>query len=749
MSKNSSENNDQAYSDLISNNNYDNDDFISFQLDSNTINLYYSQFVKYSKHIRDAYLFSDIIEQIPQEISSIQQKFDIQADSILYFFHLLQQNLNIDENNNEINYKQCVDLFKISNYFEVRKLTYQIKEYIRRRNVDVDFIVQMIQYQDDTINETIGISNEINKEIENILVNKIDECFMNDKFIELPISIIYRIVCQSCNKGLTSDNLYDFIKRSINKLYVLFEFLKLENLSENKFSELCEIYSNSDETTKLHFNYLKCNLLFYQRINESKKKLENQNQGMQKKLAKVETENQEQKGKIAEFESIIGQLKKQLNDCLSENKQFRQQLSDMEKIKIQIEQEKNDLQKKIDEENEKIKGVVTAHVKSGLLINGEINIIFNESGTSLDTSMSKYIISQSNAGTLGIEAYAKGEPITSLKQKTIDCGGKAGTYYIRCIVFGTNGKHKELVSNAVTTSGESITFDYVGKPSQILLTEGKYKLEVWGAKGGNGGGTHPGSVQPGNGGLGGYSTGCINLNKNERLYVYVGGEGQTARMRDGETTNGSFPDGGGTKTGLYSGYTSVPGTGGGSTSIRVSVDSLYSRVIVAGGGGGAGGDCCNTDHGGFGGGLNGGSCCYCGSLKSQGSGTQTGSSCGLGNGSNGDPGTFGLGATGRYIKGHCSGGGGGGGWYGGGSGGHGGGIHCSSGGGGSGWIFIESNFNTWKSNDSSNGGQFILNNSYYLTDATTLAGNEQFPTPTGNGKEIGHSGNGFAKITPK
>ena len=278
MSKNSSENNDQAYSDLISNNNYDNDDFISFQLDSNTINLYYSQFVKYSKHIRDAYLFSDIIEQIPQEISSIQQKFDIQADSILYFFHLLQQNLNIDENNNEINYKQCVDLFKISNYFEVRKLTYQIKEYIRRRNVDVDFIVQMIQYQDDTINETIGISNEINKEIENILVNKIDECFMNDKFIELPISIIYRIVCQSCNKGLTSDNLYDFIKRSINKLYVLFEFLKLENLSENKFSELCEIYSNSDETTKLHFNYLKCNLLFYQRINESMKKLENQNQ---------------------------------------------------------------------------------------------------------------------------------------------------------------------------------------------------------------------------------------------------------------------------------------------------------------------------------------------------------------------------------------------------------------------------------------------------------------------------------------
>ena len=299
----------------------------------------------------------------------------------------------------------------------------------------------------------------------------------------------------------------------------------------------------------------------------------------------------------------------------------------------------------------------------------------------------------------------------------------------------------------MTTSGNSVLFGYEGKPAKISLFKGKYKLEVWSAKGGDSTGSRGNSSSSGKGGLGGYSRGVLTLNENEIFYVFVGGEGRSSNSSDGSTTKGGFPDGGGTKTGHYDKYTSVPGTGGGSTSIRVGSDSDYARVIVAGGGGGSSGSCAYTNHGGFGGGLSGGNC-YCNnSIRNQGAGTQTGSTSGLGCGSYGDPGRFGHGADGKYKSGRDSGGGGGGGWYGGGSGGYGNCTDDSSGGGGSGWIFTESNFNAWQSGDSTNSSKFTLKKPFYLADALTVAGDKEFPKPDGKGNEIGHSGNGYAKIT--
>ena len=114
----------------------------------------------------------------------------------------------------------------------------------------------------------------------------------------------------------------------------------------------------------------------------------------------------------------------------------------------------------------------------------------------------------------------------------------------------------------------------------------------------------------------------------------------------------------------------------------------------------------------------------------------------------GNAGQFGQGATNNYCQNHATGGGGGGGWYGGGSGGY-GSTYCSGGGGGSGWIFTESNFNTWNNGDPSRAGQFQLDSNYYLSNASTFAGNQQFTSIDGNDNETGHHGNGFAKITPQ
>lgn len=313
---------------------------------------------------------------------------------------------------------------------------------------------------------------------------------------------------------------------------------------------------------------------------------------------------------------------------------------------------------------------------------------------------------------------------------------------MRALVFSEEGKAAEIVSNPVTTSGSSIAFGYEGKAVQVALLDGKYKLEVWGAQGGDGGGTRQTS-SPGKGGLGGYSVGSLTLSEASNMHVLVGGMGVTAAASDGAVTRGGFPDGGDTKTGLRESYTSVPGTGGGSTSIRVSSNTLFTRLIVAGGGGGASGDSINTWHGGCGGGQS-GEICNC----SQGAGTQVGSTPGQGYGSRGSAGVFGHGATSGYRKGANSGGGGGGGWYGGGSGGHGNNNLCSGGGGGSGWIFTASSFSVWQSGDPSEASHYSLGSQFYLSNAATIPGNSEFPSTNG-GRETGHQGNGYAKITPE
>ncbi|KAK8860809.1 hypothetical protein M9Y10_012499 [Tritrichomonas musculus] len=205
----------------------------------------------------------------------------------------------------------------------------------------------------------------------------------------------------------------------------------------------------------------------------------------------------------------------------------------------------------------------------------------------------------------------------------------------------------------------------------------------------------------------------------ETVFVYVGGEGRASNSPEGSSTEGGFPDGGGTKTGHRGSSTTVPGTGGCSTSIRIGSDTNYAREIVACGGGRTSGDSAFVNPGGFGGGLSGGNCSYKSSPQSQGAGTQRGSTNGLGAGSDGDPGQFGLGAACKYRKRSCSGGGG-----------------CS------GWIFTESSRKEWQSGDSANASKFVL------TDAICVGGNEEFPKPDGNGVECGNADNGYAKITP-
>lgn len=253
-------------------------------------------------------------------------------------------------------------------------------------------------------------------------------------------------------------------------------------------------------------------------------------------------------------------------------------------------------------------------------------------------------------------------------------------------------------------TGDILNFDYTGAVQSITLPKGIYKLECWGAQGGNGC-----TDNSYTGGKGGYSIGTISLNTKITLYIYVGGRGVSSEASgSGAIRAGGFNGGG---SGRDWSSTNHGGSGGaGATDIRINQDSFYARVIVAGGGGGASDD----GNGGSGGGV---------------SGISTGARAGTATSGSG----FGQAAASSYTSGEC--GGGGGGWY----GGYGGGSENIPGGGGSGYVYISSTASNYPSG-------CLLNSSYYLSDAKTIAGNNSFISPTGS-SETGHSGNGYCRIT--
>jgi len=274
-----------------------------------------------------------------------------------------------------------------------------------------------------------------------------------------------------------------------------------------------------------------------------------------------------------------------------------------------------------------------------------------------------------------------------------------------------------ITSSTKLNVGDIINIPYSGAAKNITLPAGKFKLQCWGAQGG--------TYSTYTGGAGGYSVGTLTLAEDTILYVYVGGQ-PTSSSSTSAAIAGGFNGGGQARPHSYSGTSSTCQAGGGGTDFRIKQDSLYARVIVAGGGGGSASDVALTTK--YGGGTSGGS-----SISGYG-GTQT---------SAGTSGSFGQGANG-YISGYnykYASGGAGGGWYGGGA------IqqhsdstnYRSYNGGGSGYVYTSSTASNYPSG-------CLLNSSYYLTDASTIAGNTSFPSTSG-ATETGHTGNGYARIT--
>ena len=151
-------------------------------------------------------------------------------------------------------------------------------------------------------------------------------------------------------------------------------------------------------------------------------------------------------------------------------------------------------------------------------------------------------------------------------------------------------KVKEQVTKTIKQQ-YTAKFGYTGSVQTFVAPyDGKYRLEVWGAQGGN----SSYGISSSLGGYGGYSTGAVELDAGDVLYVYVGGQGQSVKANE---TTAEFDENTGFNGGGYAGYypsNSAHGGGGGATHIAtVSAplpelfDNQDTILIIAGGGGGS------------------------------------------------------------------------------------------------------------------------------------------------------------------
>lgn len=242
------------------------------------------------------------------------------------------------------------------------------------------------------------------------------------------------------------------------------------------------------------------------------------------------------------------------------------------------------------------------------------------------------------------------------------------------VTADANENYKTVkTSYIVTVVKSNWSYSYTGKvQSWTCPITGVYRLEAFGAQGASAGGFK--------GGAGAHISGQLKVEKNNTLYIYVGGQG--INVTSSNSTQGGWNGGG-----VFSGtFTGTAGTqhyfcgGGGATdfALQGTINStdwnnsahLNSRILVAGGGGGALLREYNSNWKFSGGGGSGGAFAgevgIGGAFPGQGGTLTAGGSAGA---ADGEAGKWGEG--GNYIgDSNCfSAGCGGGGWYGGGAGG--------------------------------------------------------------------------------
>ena len=299
------------------------------------------------------------------------------------------------------------------------------------------------------------------------------------------------------------------------------------------------------------------------------------------------------------------------------------------------------------------------------------------------------------------------KPNVAATFKAVDETNKPRTAWGSLKSYSFNVDKNQVVAKDITSDADfyhlARLFSFKGSTESFTVpVDGTYTLECWGA-----GAKH-----------GGKSEGNYQAQKNQILYICVGGKGTDATGLNGKSGIGIGGYNGGGNGGWSPGYT-MGGGGSGATHICLQdgllkdLKTAYDNnqlLMVAGGQGGSIG----SADGPYGGGIEGGKpSSWSGAVwpaATQSSGY-----------------AFGTGQKGRNGTPHTNGGGEG-------SGGSGGGLYGG---------YAPQHTGT-NSNSSGGGGSGYVNAN--LVTGKTIAGNESFLSPSGV-LETGHAGNGAARIT--
>ena len=149
----------------------------------------YSKLVRESKYVRDQYKYSEAKNCIQQEILKLEEEYGISDESIKSFIEL------VEEEKVEIRHEIFKDIYTLCRYFKSNKYI-KILDNIFKEELfsDLEFSVEILR------SSTLAKSDdetELTAKIENYLSLHINECIKEERFGELPISTIFRIIQKS------------------------------------------------------------------------------------------------------------------------------------------------------------------------------------------------------------------------------------------------------------------------------------------------------------------------------------------------------------------------------------------------------------------------------------------------------------------------------------------------------------------------------------------------------------------------
>lgn len=276
------------------------EEIIKINLKSNSIYVNYIQLFKYSKLIRDEYTLNEAGNRLSSQLQDYEEQFGIQEISIIMFFKLIQkEDVEIDSSN-------YFDLFKLSSIFKSQKIKKVLKKTLEDNSENIEFVLKLIyDYKLNDNLTTIDI-DDISFDFEQLLKKKVNECLQNKIFWNFDISMVYRIVKSGQKDAQTSNFLLDYIMANIEQRYVLFGFVEIKNLSDEKFDTLLSGYIESQNSEKIfYYEYLVLDLSYLQSLKEKNKNQEKEILSLNSEIQNLKdtvqvkiNENKELKNKI-------------------------------------------------------------------------------------------------------------------------------------------------------------------------------------------------------------------------------------------------------------------------------------------------------------------------------------------------------------------------------------------------------------------------------------------------------------------